>query len=93
MAQTGITMQVELDADDVEMLRRIHAGVNGRSAQAHEIVPLKGRFKTPLMNAAIRRFRRLVLVGAIEHRRNGYCYVTPTAMHAVTPRRELHAVD
>lgn len=77
------TMTVELTSDDTALLRKIAAGVAGRSAQAHEVVPLKARFKTAKDTAAIRRFRRLVLIGAIDHRRNGYCYVTPAAEAAL----------
>lgn len=77
------TMTVELTREDAALLRMINAGVAGRSAQAHEVVPLKARWKSDRQKAEIRRFRRLVLIGAIDHRRNGYCYVTPAALAAL----------
>lgn len=87
------TMTVELTREDAALLRMIDAGVAGRSAQAHEVVPLKARFKTAKDTAAIRRFRRLVLIGAIDHRRNGYCYVTPAALAALGIERRPYATE
>jgi len=88
------TMTVELTSDDIALLRLIAAGVAGRSAQAHEVVPLKVRFKSAKDNAAIRRFRRLVLINAIDHRRNGYCYVTAEAEAALLiSARRPHAAE
>lgn len=87
------TMTVELDVNDVALLRKIAAGVGGRSAKAHEVVPLKSPYKTGSARAEIGRFRRLVLIGAIDHRRNGYCYVTPAAEHVVSMPGRAHAID
>lgn len=87
------TMTVELTSDDTALLRMIDAGVAGRSAQAHEVVPLKAHWKSDKCKAAIRRFRRLVLIGAIDHRRNGYCYVTPAALAALGIERRPYATE
>lgn len=52
----------------------------GRSPKAHEIVPLKRKFKTPADVGEIKAFRRLVALAAIKHSHNGHCWLTNAGM-------------
>lgn len=76
-----LTIECEVSARELVLLRKVRDfmrdGVaGGRSPKAHEVVPLKRRFKNPADRQAIADFRRLVVLGAITHSRNGHCWLS-----------------
>lgn len=81
------TMTVELSAGELRVMRKLRnfsiQNITGRSPQAHEIVRLKSRYKTPKDNEEIRDFRRAVAKGAITHSRNGYCWLSTAGEDAL----------
>lgn len=82
MSRKPITVDVQVSAEEVALLKRIadfmESGT-GRSPQRHEIVASKSRHRTVEQTRDIKRFARLVLLGLIEHRSNGHCWLTHTA--------------
>ena len=74
-----VSVTVEIGPQEIDILRRIDAYLaqsRTRSPQKHEIVSTKQRHKSLNDLADIRRFERLVLLGLVEHARNGYCWLT-----------------
>lgn len=64
----------------LQKIRAFMAQGSGRSPKAHEIVPLKRKFKTPADVGEIKAFRRLVALAAIKHSHNGHCWLTNAGM-------------
>lgn len=71
----------EVDDGELALLQKVRDFMEqkvagGRSPKAHEIVPLKSRFKSAADKRAIKSFRRLSILGAIHHSPNGHCWLT-----------------